>query len=169
MLVEVPAPPWMKSVTNWSRISPAISLSQAPAIASAILRVEHAQVAVRKRCRLLHVAERLDEVRLQRHRDAGDVEVLLAPQRLHAVVRVVGNLLLAEEVLLDAVGHHALLCLVARVLNARLRAYFFQPIATILRRRNAICVASGRSFGQTSWQASSDMQPNTPSSSPITS
>ena len=44
-----------------------------------------------------------------------------------------------------------------------------QAIAAILRRMNAICVASGRSFGHTSWQASSDMQPNTPSSSPITS
>ena len=44
-----------------------------------------------------------------------------------------------------------------------------QPIAAILRRMNAICVASGRSLGQTSWQARSDMQPNTPSSSPITS
>ena len=38
MLVEVPAPPWMKSVTNWSRISPAISRSQAAAIASATFR-----------------------------------------------------------------------------------------------------------------------------------
>ena len=36
MLVDVPAPPWMKSVTNWSRISPAISRSHALAIASAI-------------------------------------------------------------------------------------------------------------------------------------
>jgi len=46
---------------------------------------------------------------------------------------------------------------------------YFHPMLTILRRMNAIWVASGRSFGQTSWQASSDMQPNTPSSSPITS
>ena len=46
---------------------------------------------------------------------------------------------------------------------------YFHPMLTILRRMNAICVASGRSLGQTSWQASSDMQPNTPSSSPITS
>ena len=45
----------------------------------------------------------------------------------------------------------------------------YQPIFTIFRRMNAICVASGSSFGQTSWQASSDMQPNTPSSSPMTS
>ena len=49
------------------------------------------------------------------------------------------------------------------------RFSYLQPIVTILRRMNAICVASGSSFGQTSWQASSDMQPNTPSSSPITS
>ena len=42
-------------------------------------------------------------------------------------------------------------------------------IATILRRRKAIWVDSGSCFGQTSWQASSDMQPNTPSSSPISS
>ena len=40
---------------------------------------------------------------------------------------------------------------------------------TIFRRMNAIWVASGRSFGQTSWHARSDMQPKTPSSSPITS
>ena len=45
----------------------------------------------------------------------------------------------------------------------------FQPLAAILRRMNAIWVDSGRFFGQTSWQASSDMQPKTPSSSPITS
>jgi len=47
--------------------------------------------------------------------------------------------------------------------------YLLQAIFTIFRRMNAICVASGRFFGHTSWQASSDMQPNTPSSSPITS
>jgi hypothetical protein len=45
----------------------------------------------------------------------------------------------------------------------------FMAVGVIFRRMNAICVASGRFFGQTSWQASSDMQPNTPSSSPITS
>ncbi len=74
------------------------------------LRVEHAEVPVRQRCGFLHVAESLDEVRLQRHRNAGDVEVLLAAQRLDTVVRVVRNLLFAEEVLLDAVGHGVLLC-----------------------------------------------------------
>ncbi len=46
---------------------------------------------------------------------------------------------------------------------------YLKPNVTILRRMNAIWVASGRFFGQTSWQAKSDMQPNTPSSSPITS
>src|SRR5215470_11186041 len=40
--------------------------------------------------------------------------------------------------------------------------YHFHPIATILRLRKAICVASGRSFGHTSWQPSSDRQPKTP-------
>ena len=69
------------------------------------LRVEHAEIAVRQRGGLLHVAEGLDEIRLQRHRDAGDVEVLLAAQRLHAVVRVVGNFLAAEEVLFDPGCH----------------------------------------------------------------
>ena len=48
-------------------------------------------------------------------------------------------------------------------------SHHFHPTATIFRRRNAICVASGKSFGQTSWQARSDMQPKTPSSSPISS
>ena len=36
MLVEVPAPPWMKSVTNWSRISPAMRRSHAATIALAM-------------------------------------------------------------------------------------------------------------------------------------
>ena len=45
----------------------------------------------------------------------------------------------------------------------------FQPVLTILRRKKAICVASGRFFGHTSWQASNDMQPKTPSSSPMSS
>ena len=40
---------------------------------------------------------------------------------------------------------------------------------SIFRRTKAICVASGSCFGHTSWQPSSDMQPNTPSSSPISS
>ena len=56
----------------------------------------------------------------------------------------------------------------ARFAPGSVRRYF-QPCATIFRRMKAICVASGRSFGQTSWQASSDMQPNTPLSSPMTS
>ena len=69
------------------------------------LRVEHAEIAIRERRRLLHVAEGLDEIRLRRHRNAGDVEVLLAAQRLDAVVGVVGNFLGAEEILLDPGGH----------------------------------------------------------------
>ena len=46
---------------------------------------------------------------------------------------------------------------------------YSKALRAILRRTNAICVASGSSFGHTSWQASSDMQPNTPSSSPMSS
>src|SRR5262245_2041301 len=40
---------------------------------------------------------------------AGDEEVLLAPERLDAVVGVVGNLAFAQEVPLDAVTHLSLL------------------------------------------------------------
>jgi hypothetical protein len=71
-------------------------------MASATLRIEHAEIAVGQRRRLLDVAEGLDEIRLGRHRDAGDVEVLLAAQRLHAVVRVVRQFLLAQKILLDS-------------------------------------------------------------------
>ena len=56
----------------------------------------------------------------------------------------------------------------ARRSGSRAR-HFLRAIATILRRTNAICEDSGSSFGHTSWQARSDMQPNTPSSSPISS
>ena len=66
------------------------------------LRIEHAEIAVGQRRRLLDVAEGLDEIRLGRHWNAGDVEVLLAAQRLHAVIRAVRQFLLAEEILLDA-------------------------------------------------------------------
>ncbi len=48
-------------------------------------------------------------------------------------------------------------------------ARFYSPAAASLRRTYAICVCSGSSFGQTSWQASSVMQPNTPSSLPTSS
>jgi hypothetical protein len=65
-------------------------------------RVEDAELAVGERRRFLDVAERLDEVRLGRHRDAGDVEVLGAAQRLDAVVGALRQHLLAEEVLFDA-------------------------------------------------------------------
>ena len=69
------------------------------------LRVEDSKVAIRQRGGFLDVAEGLDEVRLQRHRDVGDVEVLLPAQRLHAVVRGVRNHSCAEEILFDP-GRH---------------------------------------------------------------
>jgi hypothetical protein len=47
--------------------------------------------------------------------------------------------------------------------------FYFQPTAAIFRLRKAIWVASGKFFGHTSWQPRSDMQPNTPLSSPINS
>src|SRR3954452_20714549 len=46
---------------------------------------------------------------------------------------------------------------------------YFQASDTIFRRMKAIWVESGSCLGQTSWQPSSDMQPNTPSSSPMSS
>ena len=52
-------------------------------------RVDDAEIAVGHRRGLLHVAEGLHEAGLGRHRDARDVEVLLAAKRLHAVIRVV--------------------------------------------------------------------------------
>lgn len=51
----------------------------------------------------------------------------------------------------------------------RVKTDYSNPCLTIARRTNAIWVASGSFFGHTSWQASSDMQPNTPSSSPTSS
>jgi hypothetical protein len=68
-------------------------------------RIEHAQIAVRQRGGLLHIAEGLDEVRLRRHRNAGDVEVLFAAQRLHAVICGVGYLLLSKEVSFGPSSH----------------------------------------------------------------
>ena len=62
------------------------------------LSVEHAEIAVRHRGGLLDVAERLDEIGLARHRHAGDVEVLLAPERLDAVIGVRRNLAVAEKI-----------------------------------------------------------------------
>ena len=62
------------------------------------LSVEHAEVAVRHRGGLLDVAERLDEIRLARHRHAGDVEVFLAAERLDAVIGVRRNFAVAEKI-----------------------------------------------------------------------
>src|SRR5262249_8792644 len=45
----------------------------------------------------------------------------------------------------------------------------FHPTDTIFRLTNAICVASGTCFGPPAVHAIGDMQPNTPSSSPISS
>ena len=64
-------------------------------------RVQRAKVAVGQCGRLFHIAERPDEAGLQRHRDAGDVEVVPPAQRLHAVIGLCGDLPLAKEVLLD--------------------------------------------------------------------
>ena len=110
------------------------------------LAIEHAEVPIRHGGGLLHVAEGLDEVRLPGHGHAGDVEILLAPEGLHAVVGVVGNLLLAQEVLLDAVSHWSLL-----VARRRARACrYLSPATTIFLLRKAIWVWSGRSFGHRS-------------------
>jgi len=54
-------------------------------------------------------------------------------------------------------------------LSASRAGGYFRPSASILRRMNAICVCSGSFLGHTSWQPSSDMQPNTPLSSPMSS
>jgi hypothetical protein len=75
-------------------------------------RVEHPEIAVGQRRRLLDVAESLDKIRLGRHRDAGNVETILAAQRLHAGVGGVGQFLLAEEILCDS-RHGELLSLQA--------------------------------------------------------
>src|SRR5262249_7928774 len=68
-------------------------------------RVEHAEVAVRQRAGLLHIAESRNEVRLLRHRNAGDMEVLFTAQRLHAVVCGVGYLFLSQEVSFSPSSH----------------------------------------------------------------
>jgi hypothetical protein len=97
MLVEVPAPPWMKSVTNWSIMSPAMTRSQPLMMASATVAIERAEIAIGHRGGLLHIAERLHEIRLLIHRDAGDVKVLFAADGLDAVIDVVADLALSEE------------------------------------------------------------------------
>ncbi len=53
--------------------------------------------------------------------------------------------------------------------TAMLRPAYLKAIPAILRRMKAIWVDSGSCLGHTSWQPSSDMQPNTPSSVPTTS
>ena len=65
------------------------------------LGVELAAVEVRARGRHLDHAEGPDEVGVEPKFDAGNVEVLEGAGRLHAVVGVAGNRLLAEEVVLD--------------------------------------------------------------------
>ncbi len=66
------------------------------------LRIEHAEFGVRGCRSFLHESERADEVLKVAQRDAGEREVFHAAQGLHAVVRGVGQLAFAEEVVLPA-------------------------------------------------------------------
>jgi len=66
--------------------------------------VEHAELGVRLRRRLLHQREGAHEVLEAAQLDAGEGEVLHAAQRLHAVVDVIGQLALADQVVLASPG-----------------------------------------------------------------
>ena len=67
--------------------------------------VEYAEIAVGHRGSLLHISECLDKIRLHGHRKAGDVEVLLSPERLDTVIDTVGKFFGAEEIFFHPCGH----------------------------------------------------------------
>ena len=74
MLVDVPEPVWKTSIGNSASNSPAATSSAAATIASAVSRVEHAELGVHHRGRGLDRASAWIERR--RQRPAGDREVL---------------------------------------------------------------------------------------------
>src|ERR1700680_2114382 len=89
MLVEVPAPPWMTSTTNWSCNLPSRISPQARAI------------AVGERRRLLDCSKRADQLGVDRDRHAADREVLDRAQCMDAVVDRRRNGERAKEVVLE--------------------------------------------------------------------
>ena len=66
---------------------------------------KHTKIAVRHRRRLLDVTERTHEVRFPGHGHTGDVEVLLAAQRLDTVIGVFRYLTLAQEISFGSGAH----------------------------------------------------------------
>ena len=69
-----------------------------------VIRLHGADFRVRARRRELHHRPRLDEARIVVDQRAGDLEVLEPAHRLHAVVGVGRDLLLAEQIVLGARG-----------------------------------------------------------------
>ena len=67
--------------------------------------IQHAEIAIGHRRRFFHITKRLNEKRLQRNRQAGDLEILDAAQGLHAVINGIGNLSFTEKILLDPIAH----------------------------------------------------------------
>src|SRR6185503_20461508 len=67
-----------------------------------LLLREHAGIGVRTRRGELHEHQRVDELRVMADRDPRDLEVLECARGLHAVVGVCRDLLLPEQILLDA-------------------------------------------------------------------
>jgi hypothetical protein len=104
--------------------------------------VENAEIAVGHRRGFLHVPERLHELGFQRHRDAGDVEVFLPPQRLDTVVSVAVDFLRSQEVLLDPSGHVLLLprCCSARAVVGEARDQ--NPIASRLHAATTVTISA---------------------------
>src|SRR5207244_10442047 len=74
------------------------------------LGVERAEIAIGHGGGFLHIAQRLHEVRLLAHRNAGDVKVLFAADGLDAVIDVVADLACSEKVLLDPAHGTLLAC-----------------------------------------------------------
>ena len=65
MFVEVPAPPWMTSTTNWSLSLPSRISLQASTMAAALPGVEQSELVVGAGGGLLHGGQRRDQVQLE--------------------------------------------------------------------------------------------------------
>ena len=71
-----------------------------------LLGIEQAQLLVGERGGLLDLGQGADQVRVNRDRDAGDVEILFRAQGMHAVVGGGRNVLVTEQVMFITVGRH---------------------------------------------------------------
>ena len=149
MLVEVPAPPWITSTTNCPLQFAGDQVVAGTHDCRGLRGVDHTELGVGLRGRLLHERQRAHEFGHGRDGLPRDRKVVDGAGRVNAPVRREGNVLLAEEVVLAAGrgSAHGRPFLRARVLTGETgrHARTHSLRETIVWTRVSSCALIGRS------------------------